>query len=216
MGATRGVANANARTILVVGDSISAAYGLDLDQGWVSLLQRRLNDQGYGYRVINASVSGETTAGGLNRLPRALSLHRPAIVILELGGNDGLRGLSLTTTRANLNSMIRLSQSSSARVLLVGMKIPPNYGARYADAFAQLFADLAQQRKVAWVPFLMPGVALNPALMQNDGIHPNVAAQPLLLQTLWPALCPLLAATRPCTVASDGARSRLPAATRER
>ncbi len=134
------------RTILVVGDSISAGYGIDVETGWVALLQKRLTAQGYGYRVVNASVSGETTAGGLQRLPRALNLHKPAIVILELGGNDGLRGLSLDVSRGNLAAMVELSTAADAKVLLLGMRIPPNYGPRYANDFEQIFAELASQK----------------------------------------------------------------------
>jgi acyl-CoA thioesterase-1 len=185
-------AQADEKTILVVGDSISAGYGLKLEEGWVELLQSRLQAQGYGYRVINASVSGETTTGGLNRLPRALALHQPAIVIMELGGNDGLRGLPLATTRANLQQMVTLSRKSKAAVLLVGMKIPPNYGPRYTDEFADVFAQLAKRQSLPLVPFFLERVALKPALMQADGIHPNAAGQPLLLDTLWPVLQAML------------------------
>jgi acyl-CoA thioesterase I len=192
--AVHGAAQADAKTILVVGDSISAAYGLNLQEGWVSLLQSRLQAQGYGYRVVNASVSGETTSGGLSRLPRALALQKPAIVILELGGNDGLRGLPLATTRSNLRDMVALALKAKARVLLVGMKIPPNYGPRYTDEFARIFADLASAKKLPLVPFFLERVALAPGLMQADGIHPNAAGQPLLLDTLWPVLRPMLAA----------------------
>lgn len=205
IGAATGEAQTDRKTILVVGDSISAGYGLKVEEGWVNLLQLRLRAQGYGYRVINASVSGETTAGGLSRLPRALALHRPALVILELGGNDGLRGLPLATTRDNLERMVRLSLQSHAAVLLVGMKIPPNYGPRYTDEFAQVFSNLARQRKLPLVPFFLDRVALKPALMQADGIHPTAAGQPLLLESLWPTLLPLL--TPP---------TRLPAAPRSR
>ena len=185
-------AQSDTQTILVVGDSISAGYGLKVEAGWVNLLQQRLHAQGYGYRVINASVSGETTAGGASRLARALNLHKPAIVILELGGNDGLRGLPLTTTRANLEHMVTLSLKAKAQVLLLGMQIPPNYGPRYTAQFAKLFGDLARSRKVALVPFFLERVALTAGLMQADGIHPNTAGQPLLLDTLWPVLTPLL------------------------
>ncbi len=185
-------ARPDGKTILVVGDSISAAYGLKLETGWVSLLQARLNAQGYGYRTVNASVSGETTAGGLARLPRALALHQPAIVIVELGGNDGLRGLPLATTRANLDRIVTLSQQAGAQVLLVGMRIPPNYGPRYAEEFAHVFSDLARRRKLPLIPFLLERVALDPALMQADGIHPTAAGQPALLETVWPKLAKLL------------------------
>ena len=183
---------APAPTIVVLGDSLSAAYGIRVEEGWVSLLQKRLTSQGYGYRVVNASVSGETTAGGLARLPRALELHRPVIVILELGGNDGLRGLSLEQMRANLDSMIRQSKSAGASVLLAGMRVPPNYGPTYAQKFHALFADLARRYRVPLVPFLMEDVALDKAFMQADGIHPNARGQPVLLDEIWPLLKPLL------------------------
>jgi acyl-CoA thioesterase-1 len=184
--------SAQPRTLLVLGDSISAGYGLQSGESWVALLQQRLTAQGYGYRVINASVSGETTTGGLSRIPRALTLHKPAVVILELGANDGLRGLPLDTTRANLSRMVELSVGARAQVLLVGMKIPPNYGPRYALGFENIFSELATQRKLALVPFFLEDVALAPGLMQDDGLHPTAKAQPLMLQTLWPSLLPLL------------------------
>ena len=182
-----------APAILVVGDSISAGYGLAADEGWVALLQRRLKSQGYGYRVVNASVSGETTTGGLARLPRALAVHRPQVVIIELGGNDGLRGLPLETSRANLERMIVLSQEAGARVLLLGMKIPPNYGAKYSSGFEQVFRDLARRHKLAFEPFFLSKIALEPGMIQADGLHPTAKAQPAMLDTMWPALAPLLA-----------------------
>lgn len=161
-------------------------------EGWVALLQNRLKTQGYGYRVANASVSGETTTGGLARLPRALSVHRPAIVILELGGNDGLRGLPLETSRANLERMIILSKDAGAQVLLLGMKIPPNYGARYSEGFEKVFRDLARQHRLAFEPFFLSKIALEPGMIQADGLHPTANAQPMMLETMWPALRPLL------------------------
>ena len=181
-----------APAILVVGDSISAGYGLAANEGWVALLQNRLKSQGYGYRVVNASVSGETTTGGLARLPRALSVHRPAIVIIELGGNDGLRGLPLETSRTNLERMINLSKGAGARVLLLGMKIPPNYGARYSEGFEKVFRDLARQHKLAFEPFFLSKIALEQGMIQEDGLHPTAKAQPVMLDTMWPALKPLL------------------------
>jgi acyl-CoA thioesterase I len=183
---------ASDRTILVFGDSLSAALGLRPEQGWVELLTRRLQSQGYGYEVVNASVSGETSSGGLQRLPRALELHRPGIVILELGANDGLRGLPVDAMRANLVQMVRLSQAQGARVLLVGIRLPPNYGQRYGDQFAATYATLANQNRLPLVPFLLQGVALNPSLMQEDGMHPNAAGEPLVLENVWPLLKPLL------------------------
>jgi acyl-CoA thioesterase-1 len=182
-----------APAILVVGDSISAGYGLAADEGWVALLQRRLKSQGYGYRVVNASVSGETTTGGLARLPRALAVHRPQVVVIELGGNDGLRGLPLETSRANLERMIVLSKEAGARVLLLGMKIPPNYGAKYSSGFEKVFSDLARRHKLAFEPFFLSKIALEPGMIQADGLHPTAKAQPAMLDTMWPALAPLLA-----------------------
>jgi acyl-CoA thioesterase-1 len=183
---------ASDRTILVFGDSLSAAYGIRPEQGWVALLTQRLQAQGYGYQIVNASVSGETTSGGLQRLPRALQLHQPGIVVLELGANDALRGLPLSGTRANLAQMVRLSQEAGARVLLVGIRIPPNYGPRYTEEFASVFPELAKQYHLRLVPFLLQDVALNPARMQEDGMHPNAAGEAPILDTVWPYLKPLL------------------------
>ena len=182
------------RTIVVLGDSLSAGYGIKIQQGWVSLLSQRLASEGYGYKVVNASVSGETTQGGLARLPRALETHKPAIVVVELGGNDGLRGLPLATSRANLAKIIELARASQARVLLVGMMIPPNYGPRYGEEFREMFASLAAKYSVSFLPFLLEEVALKPDLMQGDGIHPNAAGQPQILENLWPTLKPMLVA----------------------
>jgi acyl-CoA thioesterase-1 len=187
-------ANPPQRTIIVLGDSLSAGYGIKVQQGWVHLLGQRLASEGYGYRVVNASVSGETTQGGLARLPRALESHKPAIVIVELGGNDGLRGLPLASSRANLARIIELSHAAKARVLLVGMMIPPNYGPRYGDEFREMFGVLATKYSVPLVPFFLEQVALNPGLMQADGIHPNASGQPRMLENLWPKLKPLLVA----------------------
>ena len=184
---------AAAPVILVFGDSISAGYGLPrMEQGWVALLQARLKDQGYGYQVVNASVSGETTEGGLARLPRALNLHHPAIVVLELGGNDGLRALPAAQMRANLSRMAELAEAEGAKVALLGMRMPPNYGPQYAAQFTQAYADLARDKKLPLVPFALAGIALSPELMQADGIHPNEAGQPQLLDNVWPVLKPLL------------------------
>jgi acyl-CoA thioesterase-1 len=184
---------AAAPVILVFGDSISAGYGLPrVEQGWVALLQARLKEQGYGYQVVNASVSGETTEGGLARLPRALKLHQPAIVVLELGGNDGLRALPVAEMHGNLARMAGLAQAAGAMVALVGMRMPPNYGPQYAAQFAQAYTDLARDQKLPLVPFALAGIALSPELMQADDIHPNAAGQPRLLDNIWPALKPLL------------------------
>jgi acyl-CoA thioesterase I len=186
-------ARAETPVILVFGDSISAGYGLEhVEQGWVALLQTRLKQQGYGYQVVNASVSGETTAGGLARLPRALTLHQPKIVILELGGNDGLRALPVEQMRTNLTRMIELASAAGARVLLLGMRMPPNYGPDYTRQFSAVFSDLAREKKLPMVAFLLNDVALSPALMQADGIHPNASGQPALLENVWPALKPML------------------------
>ena len=193
-------ARAETPTILVFGDSISAGYGLPrVEQGWVALLQAKLMKEGYGYEVVNASVSGETTEGGLARLPRALSLHHPSIVILELGGNDGLRALPIAPMRANLARMAELSTAAGAKVVLVGMRIPPNYGPQYTEQFSAVYAQIAHDEHLALVPFLLDGIALTPTLMQDDGIHPNGAGQPRLLENAWPALAPLLKASAHAT-----------------
>lgn len=183
---------ASAPSILVVGDSLSAGYGIEMRNGWVTLLQQRLINQGYPHAVINASISGDTTAGGRARLPAALNRHRPQIVILELGGNDGLRGLSLRETRANLEAMIRAAQSAGAQVLLVGIHLPSNYGPEFTRKFHAIYSELARAHNTALVPFLLEGVALTPGLMQPDGIHPRADAQPRLLDNVWPYLEPLL------------------------
>jgi acyl-CoA thioesterase I len=180
------------RTLLVFGDSLSAAYGLRADQGWVAQLQKRLESQGYGYRVVNASVSGETTSGGRSRLERALALHKPTLVILELGANDGLRGLPVKDAEANLAAMITAIRTAKAKVLLVGIMMPPNYGQQYATGFAQMYQRLATRHKVPLVPFLLDGIALDAKLMQADGLHPNALGQPRVLENVWPALKPLL------------------------
>ena len=186
-------ANADAPTILVFGDSISAGYGLaHVEQGWVGMLRAKLKDEGYGYQVVNASVTGETTAGGLARLPRALALHRPQVVILELGGNDGLRALPIDQMRSNLGRMVDLSVDSGAQVLVLGMRIPPNYGPEFTEKFFAVFADVARDKKARLVPFLLNDIALSPNLMQADGVHPNELGQPKLLDNVWPGLRPLL------------------------
>jgi len=183
---------ASDRTILVFGDSLSAALGLPAEQGWVALLAERVRSQGYGYEVVNASVSGETSAGGLERLPRALQQHHPSIVVLELGANDGLRGLPVDAMRTNLAQMIYLAEQAGARVVLLGIRIPPNYGPRYTQQFTVAYTDLAREHHLPFVPFLLKDVALKPALMQPDGMHPNAAGEPHVLENVWPVLKPLM------------------------
>ncbi len=183
---------ATAGTILVVGDSISAALGLDTRQGWVALLDQRLRETGQPRTVVNASISGDTSAGGLARLPALLSAHRPDLVIIELGGNDGLRGQPPAQLQRNLAAMIDAAQASSARVLLLGMRLPPNYGARYVRDFAQVYQALADQKGVVLVPFFLEGVGGVPGMMQPDGIHPAAVAQARLLDNAWSSLQPLL------------------------
>jgi acyl-CoA thioesterase-1 len=181
-----------ARTILVMGDSISAAYGIQRTDGWVALLQERLDQHAPDFHVINASISGETTGGGLARLPKTLDAHTPEIVIIELGGNDALRGYPIDRIRENLARMIDVSRATGARVLLMGMNIPPNYGPRYTKAFHDIYHELAEQKAVKLVPFLLEGVALERELMQGDGIHPKAEAQPRLLDNVWLVLSDVL------------------------
>jgi acyl-CoA thioesterase-1 len=181
-------AAANEPTILILGDSLSAGYGVDAKATWVALLERRLAEEGYEYRVVNASASGETTGGARARLPRALEVHRPSVVVLELGGNDGLRGLPLGQIEANLNELIEHSRAAGAKVVLLGMRIPPNYGAAYAERFHALYRTLAEKHGVELVDFFLEGVAQDESLMQDDGIHPSAAAQRKLLDNAWPAL----------------------------
>lgn len=179
--------------ILVLGDSLSAGYGMNREQSWVALLEARLKQDGHGYRVFNSSISGDTTQGGLTRLPRLLERLAPRFVVIELGGNDGLRGLSPDITRRNLASMIQQSQASGARVLLAGIKLPPNYGAAYIEQFESIYPDLASEHGTLLVPFIMDNVVFEPGMMQDDGIHPSAAAQPLLLENVWRILGPELA-----------------------
>jgi acyl-CoA thioesterase-1 len=187
-------ASADSRpVILVLGDSLSAGFGLDLEDTWIALLQARLDKEGYGYRVVNASISGDTTGNGLRRLPRAIDIHQPEVVIIELGGNDGLRGLPPEVMRDNLEQMIRQSQDAGARVILAGMLIPPNYGEEYTEDFAAVYPDLAEEHSTPLIPFFMKNVALDPTKMQDDGIHPNEEAQPILMETVWETLGPVLA-----------------------
>jgi acyl-CoA thioesterase-1 len=180
------------RVILILGDSLSAAYGMELDESWPSLLQSRLSEHGYAYRIFNSSIAGDTTEGGLTRLPRLLSDLRPEVVIIELGGNDGLRGLPLEITRKNLQQMIDLSKGNAASVVLTGIQLPPNYGRKYTERFNEMFLSLAEGSSVKFIPFLLDGVALNSNLMSEDGIHPTAQAQTLLLQNVWRVLEPIL------------------------
>jgi acyl-CoA thioesterase-1 len=189
-GAAQGAAAA--ASIVIVGDSLSAAYGMEIGESWPSLLQQRLNENGHAYRVFNSSITGDTTQGGLTRLPRLLERHRPAIVILELGGNDGLRGLPVEVTRGNLASMIEQSRAAGARVILAEMRIPPNYGQSYTEKFNGTYQELSAEHDIMLLPFLLQDIALAPGLMQADGIHPTAAAQPLILDHVWTVLEPLL------------------------
>ena len=187
---------ASAPTVLVLGDSLSAAYGIAQDRGWVALLQRRLADRGLPHRIVNASVSGETTRGGLTRLPRLLDEHRPDLVVIELGANDGLRGISDRVLADNLRALVETSKGSGARVLLLGIRLPPNYGAAFNARFDRVFDAVARETQTPLVPFFLKGVAEDRDLMLPDGLHPAAEAQPTLLDNVWPTLEPLLEATR--------------------
>jgi acyl-CoA thioesterase-1 len=184
---------ATAPTVLVFGDSLSAGYGIDVDQSWPALLQSRLESQGYEHRVINASISGETTEGGVTRIARALENFGPELVILELGGNDGLRGFPPDRMKANLQTIIETTKASGAAVIMLGIRIPTNYGPRYTGAFENVYRELADQLSVLWIEFFMEGIALNEELMQEDGIHPNASAQSILLDNAWPIIRQALA-----------------------
>ena len=184
--------NAAAGTVLIVGDSISAGFGLDTRKGWVALLEQRLKQEGFDDKVVNASISGDTSAGGLARLPAALAAHKPDVVVIELGGNDGLRGQPPAQLQQNLAAMIDAAKTAGAKVLLLGMQLPPNYGVRYTEAFARVYTQLADEKQIALVPFFLEGVGGHPELMQADGLHPAAAGQKRLLDNVWPALKPLL------------------------
>lgn len=183
---------AYAGTVLVVGDSISAAFGLDTRQGWVALLEKRLIEQGFDHQVVNASISGDTSAGGAARLPALLTEHQPELVIIELGGNDGLRGQPPVQLQQNLAAMVEQSQKVGAKVLILGMRLPPNYGVRYTTAFADVFPKVATDTGAELVPFVLEGIGGVPSMMQRDGIHPAAEAQPRLLDNVWPMLKPML------------------------
>ncbi len=179
-------------TILIYGDSLSAAYGLSQDAGWPALLQARLKQKAMDYTVLNASISGETTSGGAARIAEALKAHQPKVVIVALGANDGLRGLPLAQMRTNLAKIVRASEKAKSRVLLVGMRLPPNYGETYTRPFAQIYVDLAREYKTALAPFLLEGMAEQRELFQSDNLHPTAQAQPIILDNIWTALAPLL------------------------
>ncbi len=180
--------SAKAPTILVFGDSLSSGYGIDVDQSWTTLLQAKLQGQSYKHRVVNASVTGETTEGGAARIQGTIERFKPAVIILELGGNDGLRGFPPERMRDNLRTIIETSKSGGAAVVLLGIRIPSNYGPRYTEAFEAVYRELAAELDVPWVKFFMSGVAMNTDLMQDDGIHPNADAQPILLDNAWPII----------------------------
>ena len=178
--------------LLILGDSLSAGYGMDKNDSWVHLLDLRLQESGFSYRILNSSISGDTTQGGLARLPRLMERYQPKIVIIELGGNDGLRGIDPDVTRANMTEMIRLSQQGGAKVLLAGIKLPPNYGEDYLQRFESIYPDLAREFDTLLVPFFMDGVVFVPGRLQADGIHPNEDGQPVLLENVWKVLAPAL------------------------
>ncbi len=180
-------------TVLVFGDSLSAGYGIDVDQSWTSLLQARLQEQGYEHRVVNASISGETTEGGATRITSAIETFEPEVVVLELGGNDGLRGFPPARMKDNLSTIVAISKESGAAVVLLGITIPPNYGEKYIEMFEDVYRQVAEEYEVPWIEFFMEGVALKEELMQDDGIHPNAAAQPILLDNAWPMISDALA-----------------------
>ncbi|MGR9114753.1 MAG: arylesterase [Gammaproteobacteria bacterium] len=182
----------SAKTIIVLGDSISASYGIEVGDGWVSIIQKKLQAQKFPHKVFNESISGDTSAGGVARIDGALARHKPDIVLLELGANDGLRGLSPKQMKANLSEIIQRSRKAGARVLLLGMRLPPNYGKRFIDMFYNVYPQLADEMEVAYVPFLLEDVALEKDLMQRDGLHPNAKAQPEIAEKVWDYLLPLL------------------------
>jgi len=185
-------AQAAEQTIVVVGDSLSSGYGIAAEQSWVAMLEDRLQSEGYGYRVVNASIAGDTSAGGLARLPRLLAAHKPDLVVIELGGNDGLRGQPVAALRDNLTKMIELSKQSGADVVLAGIQIPPNYGQTYGQALSAVYPEVAARFDAALIGFILEDVALNPELMQPDGIHPNAAGQKIVFDNVWRVLGPLL------------------------
>jgi len=187
-----GAHSADGPAVVVFGDSLSAGYGIDVDQSWPALLQSRLAASGYEHRVVNASISGETTEGGVTRIHSTLEKFAPDLVILELGGNDGLRGFPVDRMRANLRKIVTATKADGAAIVLLGIRIPTNYGPRYTQSFDNVYRQLAQELNVPWIEFFMDGIALNKDLMQDDGIHPNAAAQPILLENAWPIIAAAL------------------------
>jgi acyl-CoA thioesterase I len=183
-----GPLNAATKTLLIVGDSLSAAYGIDVSAGWVAQLQRRLIQNRMDYKIVNASISGDTTANGLARLPTLLDAHHPQIVVIELGGNDGLRGLSLPEMQHNIKTMVEKARSQGAKVLLLGIRLPPNYGKTYTERFHQVYEDVARESKVSLAPFILEGIATDRTLMQADGLHPDAEAQRKVLENVWAEL----------------------------
>lgn len=185
---TTGVQAADSPTVLIFGDSLSAGFGIDVDLSWATLLQQRLEEQGYEHRVVNASISGETTEGGAARIDSAIGTFAPDLIILELGGNDGLRGFPPARIRGNLETIARRAKESGAGVVLLGIRIPTNYGTRYTQAFEAVYSQVADELGIEWIEFFMEGVALNDDLLQEDRIHPNAEAQPILLDNAWPII----------------------------
>jgi acyl-CoA thioesterase-1 len=192
-----GAHSADGPAVVVFGDSLSAGYGIDVDQSWPALLQSRLLTSGYEHQVVNASISGETTEGGVTRIHTTLEKFAPDLVILELGGNDGLRGFPAERMRGNLRKIIEAAQANDTAIVLLGIRIPTNYGARYTQAFDNVYRELAQELDVPWIEFFMDGIALDKDLMQDDGIHPNAAAQPILLENAWPIIAAALDKKKP-------------------
>lgn len=205
-------ASSGAPTILVVGDSLSAEYGIARGAGWVNLLQQSLAQNGFDYNVVNASISGDTTSGGRARLAPLLARYHPAITLLELGGNDALRGIALDLTRTNLQAMVEAARGAGSRVVVIGMRIPPNYGPDYSEQFYSMYAALAKQDKTGYVPFLLAGVAEHPELFQADQIHPIAAAHPQILKNVWPAVKPLLKPAGNAAAPRAGAARQKPGA----
>jgi acyl-CoA thioesterase I len=190
---TTSAVSSESPTIVIFGDSLSAGYGIEVDQSWAALLQTRLKQQGYEHRVVNASISGETTAGGATRIDAALQDFSPELIILELGGNDGLRGFPPARIKSNLETIVTRAKATGAAVVLLGIRIPSNYGARYSAEFEDVFRQVFEELGVQWIEFFMAGIAMNDDLLQDDRIHPNAAAQPLLLENAWPIISATLA-----------------------